>query len=318
MLRLKKIEGVWYVHGTVAGRRIRKSCRTGHKPTAHKERARIEVETWAERHDPQAGKVAFEVAAGAYLEAGGEGRFILPLLEHFKGQDITTIKPGNVQDAARKLYPGRKPATWNRNAVTPMRAVLSFAAERGWCSPIRIKSFSVEKVQRKAADREWLDAFMAKASPEIAALALFMFTTGARISEALNLEWSGVQGRVAYTMSKNGPQEKHLSRELMLILQGLERKNKRVFLYKSRSSVYNRWYEICDAADIERLPPHQAGRHAFGTEMIVRQGIDPATTAKLGGWKSPRILMETYAHPESLTDVVDQVFGEVKPRKVKE
>ena len=47
--------------------------------------------------------------------------------------------------------------------------------------------------------------------------------------------------------------------------------------------------------------------------MIVRHGIDPMTTAKLGGWASTRML-DRYAHPEGLEGVVDRVFGTPKPK----
>jgi hypothetical protein len=30
----------------------------------------------------------------------------------------------------------------------------------------------------------------------------------------------------------------------------------------------------------------------------------------MGGWKSPRVLLDTYAHAEDLGDVADAVFGE--------
>ncbi|WP_253075661.1 tyrosine-type recombinase/integrase [Bradyrhizobium sp. 2] len=38
-----------------------------------------------------------------------------------------------------------------------------------------------------------------------------------------------------------------------------------------------------------------SGRHGFATTTL-RKGIDPKTAAKLGGWKSIRLFMETYAH----------------------
>ncbi|MFT4960720.1 MAG: hypothetical protein ACI92Z_001804 [Paracoccaceae bacterium] len=32
-------------------------------------------------------------------------------------------------------------------------------------------------------------------------------------------------------------------------------------------------------AEVKDLSPHQAGRHGFYTELRVRQGVDPVTTA---------------------------------------
>lgn len=44
--------------------------------------------------------------------------------------------------------------------------------------------------------------------------------------------------------------------------------------------------------------------------MIVRNKVDPKTTADLGGWKSVKLLVENYTHPEKIRDVAERVFGE--------
>jgi hypothetical protein len=54
---------------------------------------------------------------------------------------------------------------------------------------------------------------------------------------------------------------------------------------------------------------HEAGRHSFATEALIRRGIDPVTTAALGGWRNPTVLMNTYAHAEDLGTVAEKVFG---------
>ena len=257
----------------------------------------------------------FEDAVVSYKRAGGDGRFTHLLTNYFAGTPVRDILPGHVQDAARAIYPTAKPATRNRQALTPASAIINHAAERGWCGIIRIKRFPEDKVTRVAATREWLDAFMAEAEPEIAALALFMFTTGARISEALSLRWEDVEGRNAHIRkTKSGAgRDCILSREVSLRIVALVPVNGRVFRYASRRWVYTKWQAACTRAGIPYIRPHQAGRHAFATEMIVRHGVDPMTTAKLGGWASTRML-DRYAHPEGLEGVVDKVFATPKPK----
>lgn len=305
-----KKTGIYYAKGTVAGKRIRKSLKTSDPKIARELVRRMEADAW------QAGDakevVTFEMAALAYMQADGESRFLAPLIVHFQGRPIDEIQPGEIQDAARAIYKSRKPATWNRNAITPAQAVINFAAERGWCHPLRVPRFKAEKVERKAATEEWLRAFMEHAPENIAALALFMFTTGARISEALRVTREDIAGRQVSMTTKTGPRVALLTREMRLVIESLPDEGP-LFGFTSRSSVYNHWYGICDKAGIERLPPHQAGRHAFATEMIVRKGVDAKTTATLGGWKSPRLLMENYTHPEKLMEVIDDAFGAPKP-----
>ena len=82
-----------------------------------------------------------------------------------------------------------------------------------------------------------------------------------------------------------------------------------------RGSVYKDIKRICELADLPYLGTHQPGRHSFATEMIVRNGIDVATTAWKGRWKTKKLLMENYAHAEKGNGVIDKVFGKKKPRK---
>jgi integrase len=307
--------GIWRITGTVAGRRIRKSAKTRDLRAAKFAAQAIERRIWEGLATGRSGTLTFEAAALSYMQAGGETRFLAPLIVHFAGAPVRDIRPGNIEDAARALYPGAMPSTWNRQVVTPARAVINHAAERGWCPPLRVRRFPETRPARRAADRAWLEAFMAHAPAELAALALFMFTTGARISEALAIRRGDIEGRKCRLQTKTGARVAILSRETMLRLAALPAGSRTVFRYGARSSIYNHWYGICDAAGIERLPPHQAGRHSFATEMIVRHRIDPSTTAELGGWKNPRLLLDRYAHAENLDRVVDEVFGAPAPGK---
>ncbi len=107
-----------------------------------------------------------------------------------------------------------------------------------------------------------------------------------------------------------------LSPEMEIVLRSLPRYNDRAFRYTSRRWVYPQWQAACERAGIDYIRPHQAGRHSFATEMMVRHGVDPKTTAMLGGWDSIRQL-DRYAHPEGLESVVDRVFATPKPKERK-
>jgi integrase len=231
------------------------------------------------------------------------------------------ITPGEIKDLACKLYPNAGPATRNRQVIAPARAIINFAAERGLCPPIRVRNLPVPKVPRPAGDREWIDAFRAHCpSPHLRTLILFMFVTGARVGEAVklapgHLDLETMSARIQDT--KNGdPRTAYLTDELVAELRALEprrihygRGPLRVFGYSDRRSFHALWDRTIEAAGIKRLTPHEAGRHGFGTEMIVRKRVDVATTAEMGGWRDPRVLLETYAHPENLSDVAEAMFG---------
>src|SRR5690606_1756870 len=97
-----------------------------------------------------------------------------------------------IQQAALDIYPHASPATRNRQVLTPAQAVINHCAELGLCNPIRMKRYKEPKPLRQATDRLWHDRFIANASPELGALCLFMFQTGARLGEAVSLEWKNV------------------------------------------------------------------------------------------------------------------------------
>lgn len=159
----KNAHGIWQVRGTVAGQRIRKSSGSGDEATARKFAARLERDAWERHLAPVSEVLTFEASALLYLEADREARFLAPLIHHFRGWDLADIRQGHIHDAARKLYPLAAPATWNRQVVTPVQAVINFAAERGHAAPVKVKRFKEDRAPRAAVDRAWLDAFMAKA-----------------------------------------------------------------------------------------------------------------------------------------------------------
>ncbi len=323
MLRIKPHPktGIWQISGTLGGQRVRASAKTCDRKAAQSAAKAIEREHWQRRAAGKAEVIMFEEAVASYERAGGDTRFNDPLALHFAGIPVRDILPGHVQDAARAIYPTAKPATLNRQGITPASAILNHAAARGWCAPIRVKRFTEDKVARIAADREWLDAFMAAAEPEIAALALFMFTTGARISEALSLRWEDVEGRNARIRKTKIGEGRTciLSREMALRLLDLSHDECRhVFRYRSKRWVYTKWQAACERAGIDYIRPHQAVRHAFATEMIVRHGIDVKTTAELGGWADTKTLLANYVHPDGkMEGVVDEVFATPKPKERK-
>ncbi len=96
---------------------------------------------------------------------------------------------------------------------------------------------------------------------------------------------------------KNGDDlEVFLSAELAHAMASLPESEK-VFGYSSRHSIYGAAKNACERAGIEYVPPHQAGRHSFATRLD-REGVSPAQIAKWGGWRSVKLVMETYTHPD--------------------
>ncbi|HYN00270.1 MAG TPA: tyrosine-type recombinase/integrase, partial [Aestuariivirgaceae bacterium] len=127
------------------------------------------------------------------------------------------------------------------------------------------------------------------------------------------LDWSKIdlaRAEAVIPAAKGFPERiVHLTTEVVAVLANLKTRKGRVFGYEHRWSVYKPWKRACKAAGILYVPPHQAGRHTFATEMIVRNKRDPQTTAELGGWKSVKLLLERYVHTEDPKGTIDAVFG---------
>ncbi len=237
---------------------------------------------------------------------------------------VKDIKAGTVRQMAIDLYPKGKGATRNRQGICPAQAVINFAAESELCSPIRIRRFKVDQKVKEPVTLEWLRAFSPQASAPIEALAWFMFLTGARISEAINVRWEDVslnQGTVLIKQSKvSNERVSHLPTPLVAMLSNLPRVNERpVFVYQHPDDIVRAWFGAIKRAKIKRLTPHSC-RHGFATGLL-RRRVDVVTVAKLGGWKTPAQVLKTYGHAINditLTDLLVDAELTRSPMKVAE
>jgi integrase len=143
-----------------------------------------------------------------------------------------------------------------------------------------------------------VDAFCEHANPYLGALVLFMFSTGARISEALAVRWEHVnlqERTILIPKSKLAEQRiVHLPPRVPAAIANLTKvPNRSIFWYRTRSSMRNQWLKTIKKAGIRVMMAH-SGRHGFATTAL-RNRIDRKSAAKLGGWKNMRLFMETYA-----------------------
>jgi len=316
-LNLYKRGKVWWIDGKLNGERIRESTRETEREHAESYALKRETEARkAEEFGPEA-ILTFGAATGFYLDAGKSDRYLKPIFNKWEHRLVRTIKPGTVHDLARELYPNAGPATRNRQVISPVQAIINHNAERGLCQHIRIKRFAVPKHQPENVSLEWLEKFMESASPHLAAFACFMAMTGARVSEAIRLEWRDVdlgERTALLRKTKNGdPRKADLPLALAARLSSLSRDGKRVFGYTSRHSFQTPWENAETRAGIPHRKPHDAGRRLFATRMV-QSGVDAVTVAKAGGWKSVRMVLDVYAQPADTKEAVNRVFGTSKVR----
>ena len=263
----------------------------------------------------------FEAAAASYLAHGGSPRYLDQVMPHLGSRDCNDIVPFDIRSLALTLLPNHGGATRNRHVISPVRAVLLHAYERGWCQPIRIRKFKEDQpLKKNPASPIWLQLFLRQCDIDgglehLAALVLFMSHTGARVSEAVALRASEVDlaGRKAYLLRTKTDRHSErtltdaLARRMAPLLLAAE-PGDRVFRYRSRYGVNDRIGAVCRRAGIEYKSSHACGRHSFATNAIA-MGLDIKSTMVAGGWKTTSIFLDTYVHRKDAGRLVADRFN---------
>lgn len=324
-LKQRGKSGIWYASGTFGSERIRESLGTRDEKEAAEKLAIYQADLFKRATYGDEAVRLFEEAALSYLNQGGEGRFLPAILKHFQNRKVASIKPGEIRDMALKIYPNAKPATRNRQALIPARAVINHAHSLGWCQPITVQMFEVAKSRKhKPVDDDWLTAFLAQADkdklPHVSAIVLFMNQTGARVAEAVNLlgEHVDLENRMAVLVKTKTEEDSYraLTSELVLRITSLGlREGERVFSYTQPRSVNRRIKAVCRRAGIPNRTTHSAGRHSFGTNAMALPNANIKEAMTAGGWKSAPLFMGTYVHTteaaKSLAEKFDRSRGPV-------
>lgn len=308
-LKLKRRPGRphWYMHGTVRGISIRESTGVADPKAAEAIRARREWEIIQRSVFGAEATATFVGAAVSYLEAGGETTYLKPIIARIGSVPLAKIDQVMIESTARALYPDAAPATLNRQAFTPIAAVLNHAAKRGLCA-----KRAIERPDQPAGRVRWLtfdeaERLIGACADHLRPLVIFLLGTGARMSEALYLDWRDVdlaRGHVTFPQTKNGePRGVPLHARLVNELRALRHKDSRVFRtqsgrpYAEKESgggqIKTAFNGACRRAGIEDFSPHDC-RHTWATWHYAANR-DLIALMKLGGWRSERMVLR-YAH----------------------
>lgn len=313
-MRLKVVwrDGWAYAHGTGPdGGRVRRALQTRDPRRAEEARATLEARLWKLGLYGASHVVTFDECALAYAEDGGDTRFLVKITQQLSGMRLRDITPNEVRAAARRAYPNAAPATQNRQGITPAKAVINYGHAQGWCAPIRVRAFPVARPVRKAVGAGYLEALRPALPLRLYALMLFLHQTGRRVGDAIGLTPDNLdlrQMRAFIPRTKNGdPAVVYLTSELAELLTAINPRHGRVFGYASRSSVYSTLRRACTKTGVEYLGTHQPGRHSYATTLS-EHGWSSKAIAEVGGWKSVRLVAETYEHPETDGERAARVF----------
>ena len=337
MLKIVQRKGspYYYLRGTVRGQPVFESSKTADREIADAIRIKREAELLERSVHGAAATVSFLEAAVLYLEAGGERRYLKPLIDFFGSMKLAQIDQAAIDRAARVLKPDAKPATVNRQIYAPMAAVLHFATERKLCEYVKIKRLKESKGRARWLQPNEAERLITACSPHMVPLVTFLFYTGARLSEALYLDWREVdlaRRRVVFLDTKNGEDRGvPLHPRVFEALANLPHREGRVFLRPGRKVGRNRremvpyarreggggqidtgFKAACRRAGITDFHPHDC-RHTWAT-WLYRETRDLRQLMEIGGWKSIK-MVERYTHvnPDHLRSAIDALPDGAKP-----
>jgi len=319
----------WYIRGSVRGVLVDESTGLGDRKAAEEVLALRSAEIVRQSIHGHSAVRTFADAALSYMEAGGERTHLTPIIKHFARKKLSVIGQHEIEEAAAKLKPGASPATLNRHIYTPIAAVLNHAARKKWCDkPV------IARPSQPAGRVRWItpaeaERLVEAAAPHLRPLVVFLLCTGARISEALYLDWRDVdlerrqvqflnRSAGGYGTKSDDNRGVPLHPRAVAALSALPHRKGAVFRRPAKAGISNAtptaknpgvpyedregagggqvktaWAGMLRRAGITNFTPHDC-RHTWATWHYMANR-DLSALMALGGWKSPDMVMR-YAH----------------------
>jgi integrase len=285
----------WYLRGTVREFTVDESTRTDDKAAADQIRIKREAELLHRSIHGAEATMSFAEAANLYLDAGGDGRFLNPIIAHFGVTMVNKIGQPEIDAAASVLYPGRANETLNRQVYTPVVSVLRHVGRVIAIKRPKQKPPAIPRPDKHYATPETYARLVEDISdlPHLRRLVLFMTFTGRRVSECVRLDWErdmDLQHRIAYMgVTKNGePVTVYIPSPVFEELANVEVKKGRVFGYTDSKAPNRAIKRRCERIGIPYLSCHKLGRHTFATWMRRYGGLDLKGVMGAAGWKDPK------------------------------
>jgi integrase len=329
-LPLKLVQGrhgspYWYVRGSIRGVRVDESTGCSERAAAEEVLIKRSEEILRQSIHGDSAVRTFADAALSYITGGGDGQHLESILKHFGSKTlVSAIGQAEIDECAGKLLPRGGPATLNRKVYTPISAVLHHAARKKWCAkPVIARPKGHDKERVRWITHAEADRLIEAAAPHLKPLVIFLLSTGARLSEALYLEWADVDLSRAHVVFRptdargiktDDARGVPLPPRAVAALANLEwdrkgfvfrrpagkiRKSGRVWLpYESRDGagggqIKTAWAGMLKRAGVSDFTPHDC-RHTWATwHYMANRDIGALMT--LGGWKSPAMVFR-YTH----------------------
>ncbi|WP_044536564.1 site-specific integrase [Bradyrhizobium sp. LTSP885] len=334
MLKLTERHGspYYYLRGTVRGTSIDESTRIPlvNKVAANDYRINREKELLEESIHGKRLTTTFSQAALHYLENGGRQTYRLAdIIEHFGTTKLSKIGLVEIEAGAIAVFPTMQPASRRAHYYTPLSAIFTHAFERGWCEKKTLEWPDINESIVRWLTKEEANRFIDEGH-HIKPLLIFLFYTGARISEAMNLQLNDLdldRRHVQFVGTKNvlgngkirsrgvplHPRVVEALREMLAV----HRPNGGDVFRRADGSEYPKhtrasdkikvvFWRACERAGIENFRIHDT-RHTWAT-WHYQANRDLGALQKLGGWSTIEMVLR-YAHTnvDELSDTIGRL-----------
>jgi integrase len=308
----------WIIRGTLRGIRVEESTSTDNKKVAQEIRAKREADILAQSVYGRRATATFAEASLSYLESGGTKRFLDKVIQHFGITPLAKIDQDAIDKGARKVYPNASNATRDRQFYTPTSAVIKHAARRGWCSQIIMERPEKPRGRVRWITSEEAERLIAACNKAFRVLVIFLLYTGARIGEALWLNWRDVdltRSHVIFPVDlsdgrrtkNNEPRGVPLHPRLRAALANLPHREGMVFrrpdgmayerlrdgATSASDGIRKAFAGACKRAGIKNFTVHDC-RHTWASWHYAKNR-DLLALQRLGGWKT-LAMVTRYAH----------------------
>jgi integrase len=293
MLKLKKRKDsvYWQISGTINGNIIRQSSGTESKKEAEQVLKQLENLYY----DKLAGKKkhwpTLREASEDYIDS--KSLHIHHINQIFKVTDkfghvlVNEIRPDFSHHIKSCLTPGIKNSSINR-VIVVIQALVNVQMKKMNSQPIKLEKYKTEETKITWHNNTEFDLLLSNAG-KLRPLVCFLYYTGCRISEAINLQWSDIdyeEKLISVYMSKTKKYKyiyihPKLKKELGKPGQG------KVFHYTTRFGIRSAW-KTMEARSGIKTHPHKF-RHTFATRVL--KNSDISTLMSLGGWSSEKMAL---------------------------
>ena len=330
---------MWYARGTVRGQVVNESTGTSDPQLANAYCAKREAEIWQRAVFGTRATVTFARAVDAFSLSkklsASDAKRVKNLLLHFKTKPLHEIDQEALDRAYEVLLPaGAANSNKTRTVLAPLRTILNFAARRKWCD---VPKFDVPP---KSPPRvayllpEHVTSLIQHAAPHLRPLIAFCVYTGARMSEALELEWDHVDlfaSRVTFWKTKGKRARRYnMPPAAVATLSAIPHREGHVFLVpaiinkkgetivkahpfhnnerQAGGQIKTGWASACKRAGITGFRPHDL-RHTWASWQYCLHK-DLMKVRDDGGWQSTD-QVEIYAHliPEAYRTQIESMLN---------